>query len=249
MPNNYFQFKQFKIEQAQNAMKVTTDSCLFGAWVADEVAKHQHSQLSGLDVGTGTGLLTLMLVQKNAHLHIDAVEIDMASAEEASKNISQSPWSKNITVIATDALHFDNDKKYDIIISNPPFYENDLKGDNEKNNNAHHSASLTLNQLIQFAAKKLSNDGHLYLLFPYKRKDEAINTLVQFGLSISAIVYVKQSTEHEIFRIMIKACFKTADTNTYHESTIAIKTAKEVQKPADYTAEFITLLKDYYLYL
>ena len=124
MANPYFSFKQFTVRHDRCAMKVTTDSCLFGAWMAREL-----QQLSGIqdiwDIGTGSGLLSLMVAQKN-NVVIDAIEIDPAAAAQASENSSASPWSENIRIIHEDVRTADPGKKYDVIISNPPFYEREL---------------------------------------------------------------------------------------------------------------------------
>src|SRR5690242_3549572 len=126
MGNNYFQFKQFKVTQEHAAMKVTTDSCLFGAWAAKEAldsGSGKHA-VNLLDIGTGTGLLSLMVSQK-IPVHIDAVEIEPGAASEAKANIDASPWAHTIHLHAADIISFENEKQYDIILSNPPFYENE----------------------------------------------------------------------------------------------------------------------------
>ncbi len=109
MSNHYFQFKQFTIQQEQCAMKVTTDACLFGAFVAQQIINCQLPIVNLLDIGTGTGLLSLMLAQKTNTL-IDAVEIDEASCKQATKNIEQSPWKEQLNIFNADILKFDSDK-------------------------------------------------------------------------------------------------------------------------------------------
>ena len=113
MANNYFRFKQFTIQQDKAAMKVTTDGCLFGAWVAKQIGEQPMTAVKLLDVGTGTGILSLMIAQKNPDCSIDAVEIDNNAYEQANENIISSPWKENIQVFHADIKSFEPGKKYD----------------------------------------------------------------------------------------------------------------------------------------
>src|SRR5262245_58656662 len=144
MPNSYFQFKQFVIHQEHCAMKVTTDGCLFGAWVAASKAGNAAAGKHVLDIGTGTGLLSLMYAQKHPHAQIDAIEIDEAAAQQAADNFAASPWQKRLQLIHSDIKDYRPSHPYDTIISNPPFYENQLSSGNAKKNMAHHSSSIGL---------------------------------------------------------------------------------------------------------
>src|SRR5262249_33933395 len=134
MPNSYFQFKEFTVYQERCVMKVTTDACVFGAWVAQDVTDVQNV----LDIGTGTGLLPLMLAQRHPSITIDAIEIDKESFEQAKENVAISPFAEHIQVINDDAKAFSSWKKYDLVISNPPFYEKELASSDHKKNIAHH---------------------------------------------------------------------------------------------------------------
>src|SRR4026209_2804349 len=113
-------------------MKVTTDACLFGAWVAREVESKKLKADNVLDIGTGTGLLTLMFAQKNTEASILAIEIDKEAAEQAAENAEASPWKDRIQIVNADVIAFPFNKKYDLIISNPPFYENELRSGSER---------------------------------------------------------------------------------------------------------------------
>src|SRR6266446_1218624 len=121
MANPYFQFKQFIINQDRCAMKATTDGCLFGGWVACEIKNEKLKIKNALDVGAGTGVLSLMFAQKNPLAIIDAVEIDEDAYEQANRNIAASAFTNMINVIRGDIRSFSFTKKYDVIISNPPF--------------------------------------------------------------------------------------------------------------------------------
>lgn len=242
MPNSYFSFKQFTIYHDRCAMKVATDSCLFGAWVAAETGGSQAAGRGStlLDVGCGTGLLSLMIAQKNK-VEIDAIEIDSEAAEQAKENIEASPWKERITIINEDVLQWKRPKKYDVIISNPPFYEGDLKSGRSTKNIAHHDKGLRLEELLQFIKKRLTNDGLFYLLLPFKRETALDSLLAQFEFHLQKKVIVKQTTAHAPFRIMLQASNKKSVTVV---EEIWLKNSQQ-----QYTEKFASLLKDYYLHL
>jgi len=148
-------------------MKVTTDGCLFGS--LSPTLSEGEGVLKVLDIGTGTGLLALMFAQKNQNAFIDAIEIDKDAFEQAAENITASPWADRINIIHADARNYSFPQQYDIIISNPPFYENELKADDKKKNVAHHSDELSLAKLLIVIKNNLSPSGTFFLLLPYKR--------------------------------------------------------------------------------
>lgn len=240
MANTYFQFKQFTIHHDRCAMKVTTDSCLFGAWAAREVQSLQLQNLQLLDVGAGSGLLSLMMAQKNVVI-IDAIEIDKEAAHQAEENVGASPWKEHITIITEDVLRWRPTKKYDVIISNPPFYEADLKSDRFTKNVAHHNAGLLLNELLQFIKKHLTTDGVFFLLLPFKRGKDVEELLAVYELHLHKKVTVKQTTEHAPFRLMLQG------SNTKAETVVVELSIKDNHQ--QYTQEFTSILKDYYLHL
>lgn len=245
MANSYFQFKQFTINQDKCAMKVTTDGCLFGAFCSREsgVLSQGAANRKVLDIGTGTGLLALMLAQQN-NVSIDAIEIDKDAFEQASGNIAASPWVDRIKVIHTDAKGFTSQNKYDVIISNPPFYEKELKGDDAKKNLAHHNEGLLFPELLSIIKKNLEPDGTFYLLLPYKRNDEVKQLLTANDFAIQQMTFVSQSVNHDYFRIILAGKFKTAKSVETLIDEIAIR-----DKQDNYSPVFISLLRDYYLHL
>lgn len=244
MANAYFRFKQFTVHQDHCAMKVTTDGCLFGAWCAAEISRLVQPRSAApppaaLDIGTGTGLLSLMVAQK-APLPIDAVEIDRAAAAQAVENVTTSPYSNQIRIMETDVLQLKN-KSYWVIFSNPPFYENELTSGNAAKDTAHHSQQLTWEQLFAALNSLLGPNGVFFLLLPFKRAGEVERYLQKEGFFINKMARVHQSTRHAPFRIMIQG---SREASPHEVEELFIR--DEYQQ---YTPGFTALLKDYYLYL
>lgn len=224
-------------------MKVTTDACLFGAWVSNEIESEKLKVKSVLDIGTGTGLLALMLAQKNDGVLIDAIEIDKDAAEQAKDNATSSLWKERINIIDADIKSFSFSSKYDTIISNPPFYEYELRSENEKKNVAHHSENLTLQELVNIIKNNLDQNGVFFLLLPYKRNEEIKKLFKDHQLHISKMIFVRQSVKHDYFRLFLKGDFNVQEKETEFDELSIWNELKQ------YTPEFINLLKDYYLHL
>jgi tRNA1Val (adenine37-N6)-methyltransferase len=224
-------------------MKVTTDACLFGAWVAGEVRTVKPEVRRALDIGAGTGLLSLMLAQQ-FDIMIDAVEMDKPAAEQATENIALSPWKEKINVMKGDIKDFTDELAayYDIVISNPPFYEKELKSAKDQKNIAHHDEGLRLDQLLPLIKNRLLPTSRFYLLLPYKRRSETEILFKKNNLFFLKKVLVRQSVNHNYFRILIAGSLHN-DFET-EESELSIRNDKD-----QYTPEFTKLLKDYYLYL
>jgi tRNA1Val (adenine37-N6)-methyltransferase len=225
-------------------MKVTTDACLFGAWAAEEINNEQLRINNCLDIGTGTGLLSLMLAQKNNEVLVDAIEIDKDAADQAKENAASSPWKERIDIINAEAKGFSFKAKYDLIISNPPFYENELRSGSERKNVAHHSENLTLKNVLNIIKDNLNTDGGFFLLLPYKRNEEISRLFKDHQLHVAKILFVRQSIQHDYFRIFIKGDMKTSARQETEFQEISVWDENQ-----QYTGEFIGLLKDYYLLL
>ncbi len=237
MANSYFRFKQFTIHQHKCAMKVCTDTCLFGALAAN----HKLTNAQVLDIGAGTGVLSLMLAQKNTTAKIDAIEIDILAAEQAKENVAASPWADNIHVINEDILTCSSLHKYDCIISNPPFFEDDLHSPDEAKNNAKHNASLSLIQLLEIVNAHLKAYGFFAVLLPYHRVEYFITEATKAGFHLTRQILVKQTMKHKFFRGIL---FFNRKGKEFESSEMIIKDADH-----NYTADFTALLKDYYLFL
>lgn len=224
-------------------MKVTTDACLFGGWVNNEVGSLRSEVRNILDIGTGTGLLSLMLAQKT-NFPIDAIEIDNESFEQAKENITSSPWKNRIHVFQGDARNYEFPHPYDLIISNPPFYENELKSADAKRNLALHGNELIAEELLQVIQSNLSGKGIFFLLLPFKRQEEISKIFQQYNFNMRRIIFVRQSVKHDYFRMMIMGERKAEKLIETYFDEISIWNEKQ-----QYTEQFVELLKDYYLYL
>jgi tRNA1Val (adenine37-N6)-methyltransferase len=181
------------------------------------------------------------MVAQRHQVQIDAIEIDTSAARQAEENVSASSWASKIKVHETDLLDFSPPQPYDIIISNPPFYEKELRSSESQRNIAHHSTQLSLRQLLQFIGLHLKEEGTFFLLLPYKREHEAHQLLQQEQLFLYEKWKVRQSLNHDFFRLLLKGG-KQPQSETDHE--LSIRDAQQ-----QYTADFINLVKDYYLYL
>jgi tRNA1Val (adenine37-N6)-methyltransferase len=238
--NNYFQFKQFKIKQEHCAMKVCTDACLFGAWVVEYLQQNKNTNpLRVLDIGTGTGLLSLMTAQE-IECTIDAVEMESSATRQASENIADSSFHSKIKVHEADIKTWDSNTVYDCIISNPPFYENDLTSPDVKKNIALHSTSLSLKELIEIVDKKLKQQGVVAILLPYHRKVEMIQLALVRNLFLHAHADIKQTSKHSYFRTFL--LFSRKKQTPLSEEII-------IQDNRVYSDRFIQLLKKFYLTL
>ncbi|HUQ97121.1 MAG TPA: methyltransferase, partial [Chitinophagaceae bacterium] len=193
-----------------------------------------------LDIGTGTGLLSLMIRQKN-NLAIEAIEIDEPTAVQAATNVAASPWPNAISIIQGDVLQLEEDKKYNYIISNPPFYEGDLQSPDAKRNTAHHGNLLTLNKLLDIIMQHLECNGLFFLLLPFKRKKELEALVTEMGLNIYKELVLYQTGKHGPFRLMVQG---GNDKREKQSDTLVI-----ADNTNQYTPAFISLLADYYLNL
>ncbi len=193
-----------------------------------------------LDIGTGTGLLSLMVAQHTTG-KIDAIEIDEAAFVQAKQNNDQSPWKERITILNEDAIAFHPGKKYDFIISNPPFFEGDLKSGNQQKDAAKHDTKLTLAQLLQVINKHLSPTGIFAVLLPYHRLDYFIEIAQEAGHFLNQSFLVKHTEAHPFFRgILLFSRLQTP----IEKQELAIK-----NKTGNYTPEFCELMQPYYLHL
>ena len=225
-------------------MKVCTDACLFGALFADHrppTIDDRRTTTNCLDIGTGTGLLSLIYAQKDHSAIIDAIEIDEATMKQAKENFEASPWKQRLNIFNADILTFETDKKYDLIISNPPFFEGDLLSADEYKNNAKHDSSLSLQQLLEVVSMHLSPDGWFAVLLPYHRVEYFEELATEYDLHSLQKILVRQSPKHGFFRGIL--FFSRNKTRSQTDEIIIRET------DGNYSQAFTTLLKEYYLNL
>ncbi|MCC6287374.1 MAG: methyltransferase [Chitinophagaceae bacterium] len=218
-------------------MKVCTDACILGAWFA----KKNPGISVALDIGAGSGLLTLMLAQNiNGQFH--GIEIDSPSFKQLQENIARSNWKDKITVFNADAITYLFPVKYDFIIVNPPFFETDLKSPDVHRNLAMHSTALTLESLTGIIDKNLTAHGSFGILLPYHRTVEYTGIAQEKGFFIAEKLLVKQTPAHNYFRSILH--FNRHKTGNVQTHELAIRDNNNA-----YTKVFTALLRDYYLYL
>lgn len=237
MSNNYFQFKQFKVEQDNCAMKVSTDACIQGAWtpVLPEVKNI-------LDIGAGTGLLSLMLAQRNKTAIIDAIEMDPLAASQAKQNFKHSAWSGRLHIIEADARNYLFGKKYDLIICNPPFFINSLLGNQQERNQARHNLSLSFEDLFKVIKSNLSHYGYASILLPVAEHEIWKKLLAKNSWKIFHELNVVPRIHQKANRV-ISLCSSDFFKQEMIENLI-IRNANDC-----YTSQFIHLLQPFYLKL
>ncbi|MEN9981286.1 MAG: hypothetical protein RL542_1073 [Bacteroidota bacterium] len=231
-----FQFKQFTIEQDRCAMKIGTDGVLLGAW-----APVEQNPFSILDIGTGTGIIALMLAQRSPAQQIDALEIDEQAYEQATDNFENSPWNDRLFCFhaGLDEFMEEPEDEYDLIVSNPPFYAEDYKTNNDQRDLARFQDALPFEDLIEAADLLLSENGILAVIIPFKEEDRFLAIAKEFELYPTKITRVKGTPTAEIKRSLLALSRNKTTLFSIDELTIEIGRH-------EYTPEYIALTQDFY---
>ena len=232
-----FSFKKFSIEQDRCAMKVGTDGVLLGAWTPLE-----NNPFSILDIGTGTGIIALMLAQRSHAEQIDALEIDEDAYEQATDNFENSPWNDRLFCFHAALEEFveEPEDEYDIIVSNPPFFSEDYKSDNSQRNLARFQDAMPFEDLIEAAALLLSENGIFAVIIPFKEEEKFLALAHEYELYPLKITRVKGTPTSEIKRSLL--AFSRNENSEFPIDELIIETARH-----QYTPEYIELTKDFYL--
>jgi tRNA1Val (adenine37-N6)-methyltransferase len=232
-----FQFKQFSIEQDRCAMKIGTDGVLLGAWTPVE-----NNPFSILDIGTGTGIIALMLAQRCGAQQIDALEIDEDAYEQATDNFENSPWNDRLFCFHAGLDEFveEPEDEYDLIVSNPPFYSEDYKSNVDQRDLARFQDAMPFEELIEAAALLLSENGMFAVVIPFKEEENFLALTKEYELHPLKITRVKGTPVSEIKRSLL--AFSRNKITDFVVGELIIETTRHI-----YTPEYIALTKDFYL--
>lgn len=232
MPNPYFKFKRFTVYHDLCAMKVGTDGVLLGAWTDVSISKNI------LDIGTGSGLIALMLAQR-CEASITAIDIDADAVKQARINIQNSDWKDRMTVFHTDLCDFTSTCLFDTIVSNPPYFADSLKSTDSQRNKARHNDTLTLNQLFANVNRLLHPEGEFSLISPFEQNDTIIGTAKEYGFYPTR--HTKIITRPGLPPKRTLLAFKR-HPESYTPQELVIEFERHV-----YSEEYIALTKEFYL--
>ncbi len=235
MANNYFRFKQFTVRQEEAAFKVTTDSVLLGAW-----ADIDNARLI-LDIGAGTGLLTLMAAQRSDAL-ITAVEPDSRSFLQAQENVRESPWASRITLINSTIQNYDPETAslFDAIITNPPYFNRSLKNPDIRKAASRHSINLGSVELLQASTRLLTDEGAIHLVLPAEEGEQFIEEATLYGFHCRRILRVKPKPTYPVKRLLLTF---GRQLSVAEEAVLIIETGGRHR----YSEEYISLTSAFYL--
>lgn len=232
-----FEFKQFAVQQDRCAMKIGTDAVLLGAWCP--INNHPFSIL---DIGAGTGILSLMLAQRSNAAQIDAIEIDDEAYEQCVENFESSPWGDRLFCFHAGLDEFldEPEDEYDLIISNPPFYSENYKTDSTQRDLARFQEAMPFEDLIEAARLLLSENGIFAVIIPFKEEEKFIDLCAEVELYPIKVTRVKGTPTTEVKRSLL--AFKRYELSVLTADELIIETARH-----QYTEDYIALTKDFYL--
>lgn len=230
-----FRFKQFVVRQQQCAMKVGTDGVLLGSWCRVPVEGRV------LDVGTGTGLLALMVAQRSLKVDITALEIDREASLQAMENCQKSPWRERIKVLHTSLQEFGemSADRFDMVVCNPPYFDRSLRCQDKKRTTARHSETLSFDDLLHFSVVLLKKEGSLSVVLPEKESEVFKDKAVEKGLFLCRQMSVLPTPEKDVKRRLMEFSFEKKELEVRN---LVIETERHI-----YTEEYKNLTQDFYL--
>lgn len=234
--SSVFNFKHFSIDQTNAPFKVGTDGVLLGAWCE----ANQSSPKNLLDIGTGTGVIALMLAQRFESPKVDAIEINPLAADIAKKNFESSNWKDRLTVINQPIQDFKTKKLYDLIVCNPPFFVNSLRSGNTGKDTARHDTDFSLSSIFHFASKQMRPRGTFALVLPADRKEGMLSLSSKYDFHISKITDVLPTPTSNPKRILIELKKEKCHTQTER------LTIEEFGRHG-YSSQYKELTRDFYL--
>lgn len=227
-----FQFKYFRVSQTNTTMKVGTDSMLLGALVK---ADDPHAVL---DIGTGTGVIALMLAQRFVNAEIIGLEIDQKACEEADFNFQESSWNNRLSSVNEDVLQVNFDQSFDLIVSNPPYYENSLLSENERTSRAKHAAFLPVSALLKKVSTLLTENGKFWVIVPSENSESWIESASenQLFLNQSVSIFGKEGQGRKRAVLVF-----SREQRVSEKSSLTVRNEKGA-----YTKEYIELTKEFH---
>ncbi len=237
-----FRFKEFSIEQDRTPMKVGTDGVLLGAWVSiEEGVRHASDCIPILDIGTGSGLIALMMAQRCSAALVDGVEIDEGSASQAADNVRMSSWGDRVSIHHTPLQSFRPDRKYDLIVSNPPYFVDSLLSPDKGRSVARHTTSLPFSDLIEGVVRLMSREGRFALILP-TAESQLFDREARGRLSLVRRCEVVSREGGGVKRIMSEYRLGAESSSVECEGLVI-----ESGRPPQFTEEYRALTRDFYL--
>lgn len=228
-----FRFKQFSVSNVRSALKVGTDAVLLGAALT-----LRPEDRCALDLGTGTGVIALMAAQRGPQLHITGIDIDEASALEAAENFANSPWAERLTALHQDALNFRAEHRFDVIFSNPPYFESSLKNPDRREATARHNDTLSLSSICRLASELLGEHGRLSLILPADTLLNLRRIAASWGLFPFRILMIHTTEKKPAKRVIVE--FSRQKTEVEEEKLVLLSSGEK-------TDEYINLTQEFYL--
>lgn len=239
---NEFRFKKFTVRNEQSPMKVGTDGVLLGACVS---VSESDSRI--LDIGTGTGVIALMLAQRSdelrsgiSGLHIEGIDIDAVATNEAASNFASSQWANALSAINCGLANFRPESGYDLVVSNPPFFDNSLGNNEHRRNEARHCVTLSYREIIEFCTKHLNPDGRLAMILPSDERLRVERELRSFGLYPFKVTNIRTTASKKTSRFIVESALNRPES--IEEQTITL------MENGQFTTEYKALTHDFYLY-